>query len=327
MAPGSSSPPPPGKAGEGEGEGEVVVWGGVQSEEALEAEYQRCLGELRVTEGDDEVFEGHRFSALEEDPPQEKLLRLAAELGTLKDSLPCSIHSMACICVHEEHCDWMKVLIAGAQGTPYESGLFEYHLQCPGGAKPYPETNPSCVLATTGEGKIRFNPNLYNCGKVCLTLLGTWRGAPGEGWTKASSLHQLIISISAMVMTDEPHYNEPGFEQEAGTAQGNARNNGYINKVRWGTCKYAMRGQLEHPSAGFEDVIREHFRIKAGLIRKQLDGWLEEARAQEEGDVSYSHSQDSFSQSWNKATYVKLLAEEVAAVHAALDALETSPCD
>ena len=29
---------------------------------------------------------------------------------------------------------------------------------------------------TTGGGTVRFNPNLYHCGKVCLSLLGTWSG-------------------------------------------------------------------------------------------------------------------------------------------------------
>jgi hypothetical protein len=29
-----------------------------------------------------------------------------------------------------------------------------------------------CTLLTTGHGTVRFNPNLYNCGKVCLSLLG-----------------------------------------------------------------------------------------------------------------------------------------------------------
>lgn len=37
-------------------------------------------------------------------------------------------------------------------------------------------------LSTTGGGKIRFNPNLYACGKVCLSLLGTWRGHASENW-------------------------------------------------------------------------------------------------------------------------------------------------
>lgn len=29
---------------------------------------------------------------------------------------------------------------------------------------------------------MRFNPNLYNCGKVCLSLLGTWSGGENEKW-------------------------------------------------------------------------------------------------------------------------------------------------
>lgn len=34
---------------------------------------------------------------------------------------------------------------------------------------------------------MRFNPNLYNCGKVCLSLLGTWSGAKGETWDPSAS--------------------------------------------------------------------------------------------------------------------------------------------
>jgi hypothetical protein len=35
---------------------------------------------------------------------------------------------------------------------------------------------PQVQFLTTGGGTVRFNPNLYNCGKVCLSLLGTWAG-------------------------------------------------------------------------------------------------------------------------------------------------------
>lgn len=38
-----------------------------------------------------------------------------------------------------------------------------------------------------GGGSVRFNPNLYNCGKVCLSLLGTWAGGKGEGWEVLTS--------------------------------------------------------------------------------------------------------------------------------------------
>ena len=43
------------------------------------------------------------------------------------------------------------------------------------------------LVMDAGGGSVRFNPNLYNCGKVCLSLLGTWSGAKGETWDPSSS--------------------------------------------------------------------------------------------------------------------------------------------
>ena len=42
-------------------------------------------------------------------------------------------------------------------------------------------------LITTGGNSIRFNPNLYSSGYVCLSLLGTWRGDSVESWNPAKS--------------------------------------------------------------------------------------------------------------------------------------------
>ena len=69
----------------------------------------------------------------------------------------------------------------------------------------FPESPPSCVLRTTAGGKVRFNPNLYANGKVCLSLLGTWAGPK---WNVQSSILQVLISIQSLIMVDEPYYNE-----------------------------------------------------------------------------------------------------------------------
>ena len=66
-----------------------------------------------------------------------------------------------------------KIMIAGPTGTPYAGGLFEFDCFIP---LEYPHKPPLMHLRTTGGGSVRFNPNLYNCGKVCLSLLGTWPG-------------------------------------------------------------------------------------------------------------------------------------------------------
>ena len=42
----------------------------------------------------------------------------------------------------------------------------------------------------------RINPNLYETGNVCLSLLGTWSGKEdSEEWTCNSNLLQLVVSI------------------------------------------------------------------------------------------------------------------------------------
>lgn len=61
-------------------------------------------------------------------------------------------------------------MIAGPEGTPYANGLFEFDCFMP---VEYPSTPPLVNLQTTGGGLVRFNPNLYNCGNVCLSLLGS----------------------------------------------------------------------------------------------------------------------------------------------------------
>mgnify|MGYP000902727291 CR=1 FL=1 len=71
---------------------------------------------------------------------------------------------------------------AGPEDSPYENGLFEFDILL--GAS-YPSAPPTVNFVTTGGGKVRFNPNLYNCGKVCLSLLGTWSG---PGWDPATGL-------------------------------------------------------------------------------------------------------------------------------------------
>ncbi|KAE8746697.1 hypothetical protein FOCC_FOCC006560 [Frankliniella occidentalis] len=63
---------------------------------------------------------------------------------------------------------------------------------------------------TTAAGHVRFNPNLYKCGKVCLGLLGTWAGPE---WTASHSLTSVLISIQSL-LNDKPYHNEPGYETE-----------------------------------------------------------------------------------------------------------------
>lgn len=67
----------------------------------------------------------------------------------------------------------LRVMITGPDETPYANGCFLFDIYLP---SQYPQVAPRVQFLTTGDGKIRFNPNLYECGRVCLSLLGTWDG-------------------------------------------------------------------------------------------------------------------------------------------------------
>lgn len=63
----------------------------------------------------------------------------------------------------------IHAIIMGVMDTPYEGGFFYFVLKCP---NDYPIHPPKVKLMTTDAGKVRFNPNMYKNGKVCLSILG-----------------------------------------------------------------------------------------------------------------------------------------------------------
>ncbi|KDQ63010.1 hypothetical protein JAAARDRAFT_120620, partial [Jaapia argillacea MUCL 33604] len=129
-------------------------------------------------------------------------LHLIKELSAVSTGLPPGIW----VRVDEVRNDAIKIMIAGPEGTPYAGGLFEFDCFMP---LEYPNKPPLMHLHTTGGGRVRFNPNLYNNGKVCLSLLGTWAGRPEEQWFPyKSTLSQVLISIQSMIFVDAPFFNE-----------------------------------------------------------------------------------------------------------------------
>ena len=99
----------------------------------------------------------------------------------------------------------MKAMIIGPEGTPYQGGFYFFNINFPTN---YPMKNPDVKFCTLNP-YVRFNPNLYTEGKVCLSLLGTWAG---PGWTACNNVGSILLSIQSMVLNEEPLKNEPGFE-------------------------------------------------------------------------------------------------------------------
>ena len=93
-------------------------------------------------------------------------------------------------------------LIIGPEDTPYYGGNYFFELKYP---FDYPHTPPKVTYCTNGDD-VRFNPNLYKCGKVCVSLLNTWRG---EQWTSCQTISTVLLTLCTLLCKD-PLLNEPG---------------------------------------------------------------------------------------------------------------------
>lgn len=186
----------------------------------------------------------------------------------------------------------VHALISGTTDTPYEGGFFYFIVRF---SADYPIKAPKVKFMTTGGGRVRFNPNLYIDGKVCLSILGTWSG---PGWSPAQSLSSVLISIQSL-LTENPYHNEPGFEK--------ARNPGdvelYNEIIQHETLRVAVVGMLDDD---FRISIPEALRqiMEIGFL-KYYDFY--EAIAQSKKDLNGKIMNDPFGDYRGKFRYSALL--------------------
>jgi ubiquitin-protein ligase len=248
------------------------------------AAFTAAMSELviAVTDGDaaaPDLLEQHHYRALalKSSCVGRKQLRLMSELERLAESLPLSPDAAIFVCVDGARIDTWRVLISGPRGTPYAFGLFEFHLFFP---DDYPQVAPLMILETTGSGSVRFNPNLYNNGKVCLSILGTWNaGDAVSRWQPdVSSAMQVLVSVQSMILVAEPYFNEPSYESQRGTRAGMRASHDYNARLHLHTLRHAIVAQLRAPPRGFEATVAQYARLAAPLLRTQARAWLDEAR-------------------------------------------------
>jgi ubiquitin-protein ligase len=113
------------------------------------------------------------------------------------------LHDIGIFYQHDEE-DMLKghAMIIGPEETCYEHGFYFFKFAFPHN---YPVSPPK-VEYLTNDGVTRFHPNLYRDGKVCLSVLNTWRG---EGWSSCQSIRSILI-ILLSILTDAPLLHEPG---------------------------------------------------------------------------------------------------------------------
>ncbi|XP_062231047.1 probable ubiquitin-conjugating enzyme E2 25 isoform X2 [Phragmites australis] len=229
--------------------------------------------------------------------------RIQHDWNLLEKDLPALIY----VRVSENRMDLLRAAMIGPQGTPYHDGLFFFDVQF---SASYPATPP---VVYYHSGGLRLNPNLYNCGKVCLSLLGTWEGHSCEKWNPAqSTMLQVLISIQALVLNEKPYFNEPGYERSANSAEGQRRALEYNDTTFQHSCR-TMLYSLRRPPQHFEDLVAGHFRERGRAIlaacKYYMKGHEVGSRVpeeEEEGKEESKNSEGSSSSSAAKPQHNKL---------------------
>ena len=108
--------------------------------------------------------------------------------------------------IHDDS-DMLKgyAMIVGPSETPYFGGFYFFEISYP---YDYPHSPPKVKYCTNSNG-IRFNPNLYTCGKVCVSLLNTWRG---DQWSSCQSISTVLLTLCTLLCSN-PLLNEPGVDK------------------------------------------------------------------------------------------------------------------
>jgi ubiquitin-conjugating enzyme E2 Z len=197
---------------------------------------------------------------------KENALRL---LRDVKDILKNPLHDTGIYYKHDET-DVLKgyALIIGPADTPYENGFFFFEIYY---SPEYPYAPPNVIYCTNGEN-IRFNPNLHRKGKVCLSILNTWRG---EQWTSCDTIRSVLLHLCG-VFTPIPLLNEPGMTDDDPDVPK------YTKAIEYATLNIAI-GDIMTKRPGvyqpffdmFYEEVDAHFRKKRTAILDKISRNIE----------------------------------------------------
>lgn len=238
----------------------------------------------------------HRFiNKKNSDTSADRARCIRDEFEILQNSLPSGIFVRS----WESHMDLLRVMIIGPKGTPYEHAPFVFDIHLP---SRYPYEFPTMYFHSWTSGQGPVNPNLYEDGLICLSILGTWPSRnPAENWSPGrSTLLQVLVSIMGLVLVNNPFFSkllvcllffclifvlkplpdEAGYEALAAENDRRIESSRYTEKVFLMTRKFILHA-LEHRVRGLEDVLDWHYRHSSSssssrprLLRKVIEDAL-----------------------------------------------------
>tara|TARA_B100001769_G_scaffold247249_1_gene218187 strand:+ start:4887 stop:5627 length:741 start_codon:yes stop_codon:yes gene_type:complete len=185
---------------------------------------------------------------------KETIKRLALDV---KDIINNPLENEGIYYIHDED-DILKgrALIIGPRDTPYELGFYLFTFKFP---NDYPYSPPK-ISFHTNDGVTRFNPNLYRNGKVCISILNTWKGPQ---WTSCQTIRSILLCICGSVLNEDPLLNEPGVTK-------NHRDyKNYLTIIKYKNYDTAIYGVLNNDS--IQENYVEFYKIMVKEFIKNYD--------------------------------------------------------
>jgi len=187
---------------------------------------------------------------------------------------------------HDEN-DMLKgyALIVGPSDTPYYGGYYFFKFNYP---YDYPYAPPK-VTYMTNDGLTRFNPNLYKCGKVCVSILNTWSG---DKWSSCQTINSILLTLCSL-LNDSPLENEPGQTKESKDFIPYQKSIEYTN-INYAICDIINKNnnKIQNEFKVFYPFMEENFLKNYDNIIKFIDSKNEEITSQRVNIYSMNTSID-----------------------------------
>ncbi|GMT21235.1 hypothetical protein PFISCL1PPCAC_12532 [Pristionchus fissidentatus] len=198
-------------------------------------------------------------------PSRQWMKAVMREHTHLKEHLPAEIHLWA----WENRLDLMTLVIFGPADTPFELTPFHFDIHIPDN---FPAAPPKVHYYAWSQEQL--NPNLYQVGKVCVSLLGTWDGDAAEKWTPTSNLLQVFLSIQGLILNAEPYFNEAGYESRKNVPEHEANSKRYNETAAINSLEYLWR-IYDRPPAHIQAVVRQGVDAKIAEFKSKVLEWAE----------------------------------------------------
>ena len=153
-------------------------------------------------------------------------------------------------------------MIIGPSDTIYADGFYFFEWIFPYN---YP-FSPPVLKFRTYDGVTRFHPNLYRNGKVCLSILNTWKG---EQWTSCQTIRSILLTLITLFHS-KPLLNDPGFTEEH---QDFIPYNKLIKYANYKSAIFGIVSERLLPAnfIGFYTFIKNHFINNYDNILKRIE--------------------------------------------------------